>query len=204
MDVVEGLRMKLSEDCVYEDTYFDFILGLIHVVPWIITFAMMGISISTRELFYTVTSVVAWIDIILNYALTNVLADPAPLESCGGKTALPAFFTEHAFFMYVYLVMSYFIYNLRLNIIYIFLMQVWVTMAWISSVALGYNATYQIVWGAYVGIAVAIFVHIIIYFVVYKNRKAILESWVAIQFQYIDTIFKNEEVEYIEANVPDE
>lgn len=202
MDLVQGLRMKLSEDCTYEDTYFDFFLGIIHVVPWIITFAMMGVSITTRELFYAVTSAVAWIDIILNYALTNVLADPAPLESCGGTNALPAFFTEHAFFMYVYLVMAYFLYNLRLNIFYIYLMQVWVTMAWISSVLLGYNAVYQIVWGAYVGIGASIFVHIFVYFVIVKNIDDILASSMSIFLGYKDTIFVNEVLDIDERDRP--
>jgi len=189
MDVIEGFRMKLERDCDYDDTYFEFILGIIHMVPWVITFAMMGVSITTRELFYTVTSVVSWIDIILNYALTNIFADPAPLVECGGPSALPAFFTEHAYFMYVYLVLSHFMYNLQLNIIHIFLLQVWVTMAWISSVVLGFNSTYQIVAGAYVGTGVAIVVHIVVYFVVWKNRKAIIESRVSAKFRYVDSIF---------------
>lgn len=190
MDVIEGFRMKLARDCAYDDTYFEFILGIIHLVPWIITFAMMGVSIVTRELFYTVTSIVSWIDIILNYVLTNMIAEPAPFENCGGSSALPAFFTEHAFFMFVYLVVAHFVYNLHLNILHIFLLQVWITMAWISSVILGFNSNYQIIAGAYVGTGTAIAVHIFfVYLIVWRNRKKIIRSNLSKRLKYVDSIF---------------
>lgn len=189
MNVVGALQEQLRKDCLYDDTFFDFVLGAIHLVPYVVSFAFLGISIATREIFYTVLSGALWFNTILNYTLTWILADPAPVITCGGKAALPAFFSEHSFFLYVFVVTSYYLYNLRLNSLHIFLLQVWVIMSWVSSVILGYNYKYQVIWGASVGSYAAVVVQIFVYNIIWKNRTKLMQFKIVSAF-YRDSIFE--------------
>jgi hypothetical protein len=146
-------------------------------VPAAISFFFLGLSWKSREIFYAVTTTLLYIDIILNYALTGVIRDPAPIPGCGGVSASPAFFSEHAFFLYSHLQLSRYLYSYFLKQRFIVALQIWVTWTWISAVTLGYNSVEQAMLGAHVGTAAAAVLHIAVFYIFNEHYDFVMDSY---------------------------
>lgn len=189
MNIVEIVRRDLRESCEYDDSYFQFFLGMIHLVPWLVSAAFTGVAAYSREIYYPIMTAALWLNTILIYALTNVIADPAPIPGCGGTAALPSLPTEHAFFLYVYILIGLHVFGLRVRIFHIFLLQLWASVTWIAAVVLGFNSQYQVVWGALSGTGIATAVNIVVYFVMRSHHTAILDWWVTEWAGYSDETF---------------
>lgn len=191
MDIVGAFTDSLQTNCASDGSAYHFMLGIAHFVPGAISFFFLGLSWKSQEIFYAVTTVLLYIDIILNYALTGVIRDPAPIPGCGGVSASPAFFSEHAFFLYSHLQLSRYLYYYYLKQRLIVALQIWVTWTWISAVTLGYNTVEQAMLGAYVGTAAAVVLHVLVFYLFNEHYDAIMKSYIVdTVFDLKDTIFR--------------
>ena len=195
MNIIEIVRGELRASCEYDDSYFQFFLGMIHLVPWLVSAAFTGVAAYSREIYYPIMTAALWINTILIYALTNVIADPAPISGCGGTGALPALATEHAFFMYIYILIGLHVFSLRVRIFHIFLLQVWASATWIAAVVLGFNSQYQVVWGALIGTAAAAIVNVFVYFIMRSYHDEIVYWWVTEWVGYDDETFVQDNID---------
>lgn len=189
MDGIAGIVAdRLSQNCRYTGTYFQFFMGMLHLVPWLISAAFAGIAAWTAELFWPILSAGGIINWVVNYLISIYAMSPAPLPECGGESALPALLAQTAFFYLTYIQMAKMIYKVdRIHKFHIFLLQEWATLAWASSIILGFNDMYQVVWGAIVGVATGFGFTVCVFLVVTTFYDEIMH--IAEKFKYEDTIF---------------
>jgi len=157
MSLIDGFRENLAENCRYDNSWFEFALGAIQLTPFAFSVGFSFIANANREVYYAVYSGWGWLNIILNYAVSNVVRSPVPLPKCGEPSGLPVLFVEHAYFMLTFLSMSCFRFGLDMGAVHTCLLHIWGTLVWMSCIVLGYNFRYQVVWSAYVGVACGLF-----------------------------------------------
>lgn len=190
MDLAKAIREDLYLNCKFEDTPYHLLLAFILFVPVALSAIFFGISYYTKELYYLVLSIALALDIFLNFFISGLYFAPAPLPSCGGNRAFPAFKTEHSLFLYMFLVMSRHFFFLKLGDWAVFWLQVWVLLTWIASVELGYNDFKQALVGGVVGAVFAAIVIMFVRLIIGKYRRYFMYRGLLHWVGYHDTIFE--------------
>src|SRR5271166_3073801 len=114
MDLRRAIEEDLYKNCNFDKSSYHEFLALILFVPVALTAIFFGISYYTKELYYLVLSLMLALDIFLNFFISGLYFAPAPIPSCGGNRAFPSFKTEHAAFLYSFMVLSRHLFYLRL------------------------------------------------------------------------------------------
>jgi hypothetical protein len=178
MDMVDAIVQHLHTNCDFDNSYFHYMLGLTHFVPIPMAFIFFGISYYSGEVYYLILSLGMGLDIILNYALTNMIGEPAPNPLCGGHTANPSFHTEHAFFLYTFMLLTQLFFKLKITSLEIFLLQIWVLLTWVATITLGYNSFNQAFYGSIIGSAAAFAFVYIIHIFWPETDDHIFQKWI--------------------------
>jgi hypothetical protein len=193
MDLAEAIKQDLLTNCNFNDSYRYWFYAMVLFVPVGLTFVFFGISYYTKELYYFVLSCVLALDIFLNFFVSGLYFESAPLPQCGGSRAFPAFKTEHSTFLYNFMMLSNFFFLLKLDEWAVFWLQVWVLTTWIASVELGYNNFRQALVGAIIGQAFSFFLIVLVAAVMKRYRKYFVHNGIMHWLGYHDTIFENDE-----------
>ncbi len=189
MDLAKAIKEDLFLNCHFKDTLYHSLLAFILFVPIALSAIFFGISYYTKELYYLVLSIVLVLDIALNFFISGLYFAPAPLPTCGGNRAFPSFKTEHAFFLYIFLIMSRHFFYLKLDGWAVFWLQVWVLLTWVASVELGYNDFKQALVGGVVGASFGFIMVVVVALIIGKYRRYFMYRGLLHWVGYHDTIF---------------